>query len=115
MGYGLVAENGRHRIAMTATTWSAIKKLAYEFGWEPEGTVDPNCHVHDWDGNYWMNEGQQITASDAHNFGAALERALSNLADCSDPELAEYFAPAERHDWVRAIIDICKEGALRIL
>ncbi len=84
MSIHLSVEDDHSRdIPMNNRTWGALMALAFRFGWKPAGTVDPiyadpGFTPRVWDGNYCSSDGQQITESDAHSLGTALEQALVN-------------------------------------
>ena len=56
--------------------WRALLELAYEYGWEPMGTV----HADDsnWDGTYFANSGQFVRAEDSRGLAEAVSAALDD-------------------------------------
>ena len=74
--------------------WLMIWRMAIDYGWEPAGTVLELCLTDDpeeeaklkreWDGDYTTNEWQTVTAEDALNLAAALEKALVDIPDNDD-------------------------------
>ena len=61
----------------------------------------------DWSGTYLTNDGQMIKSEDAYSLAAALEKALDDIPDSSDPidwnpkfwiedDLPEWLSPEER-------------------
>jgi hypothetical protein len=107
MGFDLHNRRKRH-FRCNWTDWRWILKLAFDYGWDPKGTVmtfdvayrkygfgrqkndvefDPEYElmkmaIHDcteWAyPGYFFNEYQTVTREDAQNLAAALERALDN-------------------------------------
>jgi hypothetical protein len=88
------------------TAWNALLDLAKEFGWVPEGTVkDPETqyflmggqsadpekqqevmrqskeYALNWDGDYFTNSWQIVTAEDSNNIADALEKALHTIGE----------------------------------
>ncbi|MGN7997893.1 hypothetical protein [Sphingomonas sp. 22176] len=64
MAFDLKNEHGRE-FRIGGGPWAVYLNLASSFGWQPEGTTlesDP-----DWRGGYDSNDGQTVSASDAHN------------------------------------------------
>lgn len=56
--------------------WSYLYHLAEDHGWEPAGTVfDPPDLF--WDGSYFSNDGQVVTAEDAAGMADAITRAMA--------------------------------------
>jgi hypothetical protein len=78
----------------TLIGWIHLLHLARFYGWEPLGTEDPymlgwgtltdvdfqklsTC----WDGNYYQNSGQIVTAADSTMLANALEKAVDTIPD----------------------------------
>jgi hypothetical protein len=80
--------------------WSRLLSIAQAHGWDPAGTeppvyepeyfgddpeVNPEAYWHgdpsEWDGRYWPGYGQAVTAKDALELAAALERAWPDLPE----------------------------------
>jgi hypothetical protein len=64
--------------------WKRLLELARGHGWEPMGTESPDLEPDfsprkDWDGSYFSNDYQTVTAEDARNLADALERAIADL------------------------------------
>ena len=59
--------------------WQAIFDLALMYGWKPGGTAAPDDFDGEWNGDYFSNDGQLITADDARNLGHALELSLPDI------------------------------------
>lgn len=92
--------------------WAKALELARSSGWMAPGTqpppfFDPYELDADWDGTYFTNDGQIVTAEDACSLAAALERSLPNISDaaiptdwstrfCLEDDLPEWFSPSER-------------------
>lgn len=79
MGYDL--RNGRgEEFRFSPSGWTLALEIAERAGWKPEGTLPPANHPvdHDWSGDYFSNEGQRVSSSDAAAMIRALESALSN-------------------------------------
>ncbi|MEP7134307.1 MAG: hypothetical protein ABI904_05190 [Chloroflexota bacterium] len=85
--------------------------LARRYGWSPRGTRPPamfNSYAlnADWFGMYLTNDGQTVTAEDAHALAEALECALHDIPDVESKmdwnpqlwadDLPEWLAPHER-------------------
>ncbi|MBL8822428.1 MAG: hypothetical protein JNJ77_07570 [Planctomycetia bacterium] len=66
--------------------WHRLLSVAERYGWEPAGTViaEEEAQQSDWNGSYWSNDFQTVTAADAEQLGAALERALSDISDADE-------------------------------
>lgn len=77
MGYDLINSVGQtHQWKVLG--WWHLLNLACEYGWSPRGTEPPIDAGSDWDGNYFQNEGQLVTAGDAIALADALARLLSD-------------------------------------
>jgi hypothetical protein len=78
-------------------TWAMVLSLAKDYGWKPDGTVDPwwkdEPDAPDWDGNYVTNDHQQVTSDDALNVANALRRAIEDM-DGTSEKVSEGFAIA---------------------
>jgi len=90
MGYDLSNEHGR--FCLNIWYYPAILNLAYKLGWEPQGTKpafwcnedgspseDMNKDNDKWNGSYFANSWQKVTADDAENLGKALDKIIFYL------------------------------------
>lgn len=102
MGYDLVSKTaGDFRFNQFA--WPKALDLAKLYDWQPQGTrinveflrhlareegVDPTTLIAErivaFDGSYYSNDGQIVTAADALNLALALEKALDDIPDRLD-------------------------------
>jgi hypothetical protein len=88
MGMDLHSERGG-RFWFDIFSWRKILALIKRYGWKPAGTKKPadwENPEHLWDGNYFDNVGQIVTAEDALAMGDALKLALCDLDNSLDPE-----------------------------
>jgi hypothetical protein len=78
MGYDLTNDEGDY-FRFNISGWSPMLALAEKYGWKPGKTL----HERDkrWNGTYYSNDGQRVTAKDAVAIADALEKALPNLGD----------------------------------
>jgi hypothetical protein len=100
-------------------------KLAYSYGWRPQGTCPPTAHDFrslnaEWNGTYLTNDGQVVAREDALFLAQALEKALieDGLAEYS-PDLMEihpfeFFAGAEKQHLME-LIRFCRLGSFTII
>ena len=69
-------------------TWFKFLSVAMHYGWKPRGSLPPeDLPEHEqvtWDGSYWVNFGQIVTAEDAAGLADALERSLSEVEKTPD-------------------------------
>lgn len=81
MGYDLSNDRGEE-FRFSPSGWSLALEIAERAGWKPEGTLPPANRPadHDWSGDYFSNEGQRVSPSDAAALIRALELALSDPA-----------------------------------
>ena len=104
-------ENNRH-VALSWGGFHELLELAYENGWEPMGTEAPMLHYNDgrverakdWCGTYNSNNYQIVTADDAANIAAALEKVWDDIPD-------------NPHGWkclVKEFIELCRGGSFHI-
>ncbi len=112
------------------TNWTFLLRLAYRFGWEPQGTILDDFERDlltmgktlsqediryweerkaEWDGGYSSNDLQQVAAGDARNIADALERALESG---SDPETGESLT--DYRALIEDFVQFCRRGAFRI-
>ena len=81
MGYDLTnSSDDAHQ--WKSIGWWYLLNLARHCGWKPAGTA-PSDECEDpqsWDGNYFHNDGQVVTAPDASALADSLEQLLSNPA-----------------------------------
>jgi hypothetical protein len=78
MGYDLISQSGAcHQ--WKSVGWWYLLNLARSAGWEPTGTIAPaGVDAEEWDGNYFRNDGQMVTAGDAEGLADALARLLED-------------------------------------
>jgi hypothetical protein len=77
MGYDLTNSSGQtHQWKVLG--WWHLLNLAREYGWLPRGTEAPSHSGPGWDGNYFQNDGQLVTADDATALAEALDRLLAD-------------------------------------
>ncbi len=113
MGFDLTAESGDY-FHFNWAGWTQILKEAWDYGWRPQGTLCPDWYIvgtdlraadvydkEKWEGGYFSNDGQVVTAEDACAIAQALERAL--------PQLEQ---PKQR--WVKDAIEFFRKGAFDI-
>ena len=106
MSFSIISHKTELHKSINIVGWTALRVLAREFGWEPQGTVlmswkdnktgeiippvciDPDKRIDgklvkddSWSGKYSSNDLQEITAEDAKNFAEALERALEYISE----------------------------------
>lgn len=104
MGMDLSGAGGNEYFSNVA--WYKILKLAYEYGWQPQGTeagqwYDENGELNrqlspdpeEWDGTYFSNDFQWVTDEDAANIADALERALDDVPDVDAGEKEVVYGP----------------------
>jgi hypothetical protein len=93
-------------------SWAKALELARAFGWTSPGTqpppfFDPYELKADWDGTYFTNDDQIVSAEDACSLAAALERSLAKISDSGishywsikpllEDDLPEWLSPCER-------------------
>src|SRR5690348_11625005 len=89
MSVDLYGCDGRYMKISTAR-WCKSLQLGEKHGWKPAGTVAPATVGYDrrsrpWHGDYTSNCGQIVSAEDAHNLAAALERSLLHISEQDSP------------------------------
>src|SRR5262252_9199511 len=83
---------GGGEFALVPGGWSRLLSIAQAYGWQPAGTRLPDGYEagepgfwqgdpSEWDGRYWPGYGQEVIATDALDFAAALKRAWPDLPD----------------------------------
>lgn len=108
-------------------SWAHILQLAVAHGWKPTGTVH---EAPEWGGNYWSNDGQEVTDADAAAIADAIERALPDVPDhdalahkrnpdgksipFGTPVNAYELFSGERKKQLREFIEFCRRGGFRI-
>jgi hypothetical protein len=108
--------------------WGYVLRLGTMFGWEGSGTHLELEGDDKWDGNYWTNDGQWVTADDAFALADALERALSEIPSDASKQadqtvhlsrenqakdaLLKRFVGDE--DYLQEFISFCREGGFNI-
>jgi len=144
MGYDLQNEKG-NTFRWNVWGYSPVLSLAEVYGWKPRGTVlndwESGEIMLDWDGKYFSNDGQVVTAEDASDMGNALSKALEDIPDevavkdtpkeppkedlkdivkmldkmhetmLSDDCLKEKFTGKEKKQHVKEFIDFLHEGS----
>ena len=106
MGMDLCGAEGNEYFSNVS--WYKILKLAYEYGWQPQGTevggwYDENGELNrqlspdpeEWDGTYFSNDFQWVTDEDASNIADALERALNDIPDFHTDEKQLEYVPGD--------------------
>jgi hypothetical protein len=76
MGYDLSNSSGAS-VRFNGSGWDLALAVAQHYGWEPAGIPRPRDWEGEWEDEYWMNAGQQVTADDAARLTAALDRAVA--------------------------------------
>jgi hypothetical protein len=145
MGVDLYGKQGH--MYFNWTGWRKILALANQYGWQPMGTqapgpllsvegeeLEPGWNDDDWKGDYFSNDRQRVTAEDAVNIAAALERAPEDIFDhdpmedeirfiqalpCSDLSAAswafDWLSGGKRKKWLfRDFIAYCKADGFSI-
>jgi len=112
MGYDIFSKDENFGQSLNIAGWQSLMGLACVFGWEPQGTVLTSwkdnktgemfplvcCDAKkcidgqwvkddSWPGSYSSNSYQEITANDAKNFAAALEKALEHMSGNRNSEM----------------------------
>src|SRR5215204_7497515 len=107
MGMDLSGAGGIQRFS--STSWCKVLKLAYGYGWKPQGTepaqwYDENGELvkqispdpDEWDGNnYFSSDFQLVTEEDAANIADALQQALDDIPDFDTDEKRVEYGPGE--------------------
>lgn len=123
MGYDLSSIKGRSSTHFNINGWGYVTKLATEYGWNPMGTVYKSFKATDisdgkiitiksipeWEGTYFSNDGQVVTAKDAKGMKKALEKALV---------YEEKYIGEDNKYWIPKLKEFIKfldNGAFRIL
>jgi hypothetical protein len=79
MGYDLSNTSGAY-VRFTGSGWDLALSFARHYGWSPAGALKPSTWNEatdgPWQGHYWLNVGQQVSADDAAALTAALDRAV---------------------------------------
>jgi hypothetical protein len=83
MGYDLTNNRGEE-FRFSPPGWSLALEVAERAGWKPQGTQRPPDYPaeKEWTGDYFTNDGQRVSPSDATALIQALEPALA------DPQFA---------------------------
>jgi len=98
MSYVLTRADGEH-FRFEHSAWAPLLHVARLHGWQPQG-------VESDEQQYIVNVGQYVTAVDAGELAAALERALNDI-----PETVE---PPELALLLQAFIEFCRGGGFTI-
>jgi hypothetical protein len=79
MGYDLSNASGAY-VRFTGSGWDLALSVAEHYGWSPAGALKPvtwnEATDGPWQGDYWLNVGQRVSADDAAALTAALDRAV---------------------------------------
>jgi hypothetical protein len=96
-----------------STAWSSALLLAVEYDWVEAGTSDPLQPGSDigWKGNYSLNNGQKVGATDARAFANALEAALADTPDSPDEG---WLLSGDFRTHIVRLIGFCREGSFRV-
>lgn len=78
MGYDLINSAGASH-QWRAMGWWNLLNLAVEYGWRPRGTRIRSGDTPSWNGNYFENAGQEVSAEDAASLADAMERMLADV------------------------------------
>ena len=105
MSYVLTRDDGE-RFRFGHCSWAPLLQVARLHGWQPQGgeselRLSPDEH-------YIVNIGQHVTAVDATELAAALERALD---DIPEPKAVE---PPGLMLELQAFIEFCRGGGFTI-
>lgn len=108
-------------------TWNVILKLAKFFGWRPQGTLSPvmfmvplngtkvftdidiKANTGQWDGNYYSNSGQEVTAIDVEMLIEALNKLLAELASLKERSQVTI----NEIQWDELLYEDLREGAMQ--
>tara|TARA_Y100001934_G_C12342833_1_gene771119 strand:- start:1664 stop:2002 length:339 start_codon:yes stop_codon:yes gene_type:complete len=111
MGFDLYGK--KDSCCLNWSDWRETFELAIENGWKPAGTKPPDeettkklygCDsqmVDNWNGGYFSNDFQLVTAEDATNMANALDRSLE-------------FNVTNDAEWLRKFIRFARSGAFII-
>lgn len=108
---------------MSSDVWLMLRKLASMGGWQPAGTIHNGYYVSDdqkvtfpdWDGNYYMNEYQTITAADGRALAAGLKATLDDIPELSGPPTWGEKAPNLNDPVTKAILELAGEEGVVIV
>ena len=130
--------NPQHTLSMNGPTWYALLDLAYEFGWNPVGTVVPEWAIlgssdygydagliQPYEGSYTaVDGGRLVIIEDALNLGDALDRAFMIYEPQRITRYSDFLfdndwngARRQSHPSLGALtemIDFCQNGAFWI-
>lgn len=80
MGYDLYGvEDDERYFRFNMTNFGRALRLSENFGWQAQGTTHDSPEVKDWDGGYFTNDGQIVSAEDCKQLADALEKAIPHL------------------------------------
>jgi hypothetical protein len=65
--------------SMNWWAWRSCLDVAQAFGWQPAGTIAPPDYTAEWSGNYYSNDFQEVTDSDAYALASALFRGIAAI------------------------------------
>lgn len=105
------------RFNCPAGVYDDLLNIAQNYGWQPMGTryntdfyvvLYPEIPLTEhqkiasyWQGGYFTNDKQIVTAEDASNLATALEKSLNDLSDAAK-------------SWVTEFTEFCKAGSFDI-
>ena len=131
--YGHDCDDDASWFRLNSWAWSGVYHLAMALGWEPEGTefggttydvsdAEFEGLAKNWNGNYWTNDGQIVSESDAANLGAALDQAIRFTpterleVKKEDSEVAQAFCrfSGEGREYLEKFITFVKRGSFVI-
>jgi hypothetical protein len=119
-------------------SWHKLLRVAKRYGWRPAGTISGEEEQRAmpggvWTGGYTSNDFQRVTAADAEQLAAALERALSHIPDVdvlaphrgagggiviapNGPVIddVDWFCGPDSKDNIQQFIRYCRAGAFTI-
>jgi hypothetical protein len=130
MGIELTAKNGEE-FDLSNIGWCYFLNIAEGYGWKPRNTQPPEGYAsaESWPGNYDSSEGQMVTAEDASEFAAALEKMLQDpgrnirlrelaqkMREALGIEVDPLFSDENETDeqFVEELIAFCNSGAFNI-
>ena len=139
MSFRLRLQNDTQRtLSFTRQTWHALLDLAYEYGWNPVGTVVPEWAVYEnpayvrergfvqpYEGSYTaVAGGRLVILDDALNLSDALELAFIDYEPVRVPRYSDFLFDSPwngRREALRPslgalteMIDFCQNGAFWI-
>jgi hypothetical protein len=124
MSMDLQSECGQE-LGLGVGAWAQCLDLAEKHGWIPCGTLPPDeLKDYPWNGSYYGNNGQWVTAADARQMADALERAIKFLpdpiAELPNEGILDYLARSSAEseimskDFARSAVKFLSKGAFRV-